>query len=126
MSDINVTPMVDVMLVLLVIFMVTAPLLQHGVTVDLPDVNAEAVADDEERVVITLTQDRKICLGDVLVPRAGLESKLKANTRLKKDGAVFLHADHRLDYGFVVEMMALLQASGVRNMGMMTDPVTER
>ena len=126
MADINVTPMVDVMLVLLVIFMVTAPLMQHGVSVELPKVDAPAVEADKERLILTVTAERKIYLGDVEIPRDVLRERLIGNKRLASEKQVFLHADHRLDYGFVVDVMAVMQTAGVENMGMITDPVAPK
>jgi biopolymer transport protein TolR len=126
MADINVTPMVDVMLVLLVIFMVTAPLMQHGVSVDLPKADAPAVVAEKEHLVLTLTAERQIYLGDVEIPRDVLRERLIGNKRLASEKHVFLHADHRLDYGFVVDVMAVMQTAGVENMGMITDPVAPK
>jgi len=123
LSDINVTPLVDVMLVLLIIFMVTAPLIQQGVQVELPKAKAQSMDVKEQRIIITLTKQRKIYLGEAEIPFASLSDKLVGNLRLQKDKEVFLHADKSLPYGFVVEVMAILKDSGVENLGMVTDPV---
>ena len=122
MADINVTPMVDVMLVLLVIFMVTAPLIQQGVRVELPSARAQALDSREERTVITITRRQEIYLGDVLVPREQLRERLAGNLRLRHDKEVFLHADRQVPYGVVVDVMALLKEAGVEGLGMVTDP----
>ncbi len=123
-SDINVTPLVDVMLVLMIIFMVTAPMIQHGVNVDLPAVAAPAMPADEDLMIVTATKAGEIFIGETKVPLAQLRTKLIGNRKLKQDREVFLHADHGLDYGFVVEVMAILKDAGVEKLGMVTDPVT--
>ncbi|MFA6034514.1 MAG: protein TolR [Myxococcota bacterium] len=122
LSEINVTPMVDVMLVLLVIFMVTAPLVQQGVKVDLPKVKAMQMTSDESRVIITIDKDRKIYIGKAEIPLEQLETKISANERLKGDREVFLYADRALPYGFVVKIMSVLKKAGVDQVGMVTEP----
>ena len=122
MAEINVTPMVDVMLVLLVIFMVTAPLIQQGVKVDLPKSQAQTMTAPEDRLIITLTQDEKIFIGKIEVATAALRDKLMDNLKLRQDKEVYLHADRNLRYGFVVDIMATLKDAGVENLGMVTDP----
>ena len=126
MSDINVTPMVDVMLVLLIIFMVTAPLIQQGVDVDLPQAKAPQLDVKEDRVIMTLTKDRKIFIGKTELKRDGLRDKLMANVKLKRDKELYLHADRALPYGFVVDIMAVVKDAGVENLGMVTDPMVRR
>lgn len=123
MSDINVTPMVDVMLVLLVIFMVTAPLLQQGVKVDLPDAQAEPIkTSTEERLVLTLAKDGKAYLGKTEVPVERLTDLLSSNEKLKIDKELYLHADQELPYGLVVRVMAAAKAGGAETLAMVTDP----
>lgn len=126
MSEINVTPMVDVMLVLLVMFMVTAPLIQQGVKVDLPEAKAPALDVKENRVVLTLSADEKIFIGKVEIPRAELRDKLVGNVKLQRDKEIYLHADRSLSYGFVVDVMAVIKEAGVENLGMVTDPIGKR
>ena len=123
MSEINVTPMVDVMLVLLIIFMVTAPLIQQGVAVDLPETRAPNLDVKENRVVVTVTADRRVYIGTAEVPYRDLEKKLEKNLKLRRDKEVYLHADRRLPYGFVVDIMATLKRAGVETLGMVTDPL---
>jgi len=122
-SDINVTPLVDVMLVLLIIFMVTAPMMTQGVDVKLPESSAPAIPSDDERLVVTITQDRKIYINDNLVESGELESKLEAITqnRLDKKG-VFLRADEKIPYGYVMEVMGLIREAGIDQIGMVTEP----
>ncbi|MCK5690291.1 ExbD/TolR family protein [Myxococcota bacterium] len=123
MSDINVTPMVDIMLVLLIIFMVTAPFMQQGVDVDLPQTKAQMLQVKEDRMILTITKERKIFIGERNIPYEELRDKLVGNIKLRKDKEVFLHADRDLPYGFVVDIMAIMKDAGVENLGMVTDPV---
>lgn len=122
MSEINVTPMVDVMLVLLVIFMVTAPLIQQGVKVKLPDARATPVEAKDKKLVITVDASKNVFIGEVQVPLDELEEKLKTNAKAQQDKEVYLHADRDLPYGTVVEVMAAAQRAGIDNVGMVTDP----
>jgi biopolymer transport protein TolR len=124
MSEINVTPMVDVMLVLLIIFMVTAPLIQQGVKVNLPETRAAPVESNEKKLVLSVDASRRVFLGDVEVPLDDLEEKLKTNAKAQADKEVYLHADKEIPYGVVVEVMAAAQRAGIANLGMITDPVS--
>ena len=123
-SEINVTPMVDVMLVLLIIFMVAAPLMQQGVEVNLPEANAESVPSTEKQLVLTVTKERKVYLGTSEVPFERITELLSANARLKEDKELFLHADQDMPYGVVVQIMAAAKKGGAENLAMITDPVT--
>ncbi len=125
-SEINVTPLVDVMLVLLIIFMVTAPLITQGVDVDLPKTKAESMEGTEKKLVLTLTKEKKIFIGsseETPIPYEQLEEKLKTNAKLQEERELYLHADRRLEYGFVVDIMAIAKRSGVEKLGMVTDPM---
>ncbi|HEX9306861.1 MAG TPA: protein TolR [Anaeromyxobacter sp.] len=130
LSEINVTPLVDVMLVLLIIFMVTAPLIQQGVEVKLPEAHAKAIDAEEQKLVLSIRADRSMYLGTgddaARVPFDRLEDKLRANARAMKDRELYLMADRALPYGFVVEVMATVQRAGVVNLGMITNPAPER
>ncbi len=126
MNEINVTPLVDVMLVLMIIFMVTAPLIQQGVKVDLPDAKAQAMPSDEKITVLTLTKDRKVFLGDEELKWDQLRTLLTTNKKLKTDKEVYLHADRNLPYGVVVDVMDMLKDAGVTNLGMVTDPLSQK
>ena len=129
LTEINVTPLVDVMLVLLIIFMVTAPLIQQGVEVKLPDARAKAIDAEEQKLVLSIKADKSLWLGTsedaAAVPIDGLEDKLRANARVMKDSELFLMADRTLPYGFVVEVMATVQRAGIANVGMITNPAPE-
>src|SRR5262249_5811282 len=126
MHEINVTPMVDVMLVLLIIFMVTAPLIQQGVKVNLPQTKAAPVEATEKKIVLSIDRSRRVFIGDAEVPLGELEQKLKANTKAQADKQVYLHADRDLAYGVIVEVMAAAQRAGITDVGMITDPFTPR
>lgn len=123
LGEINVTPLVDVMLVLLIIFMVTAPMLQTGVDVDLPDAKAQTIPDDEGKLILTLTKDKRVFLGKLQIPYEALEETLKNNVKLQADKEVYLHADTELPYGEVVRVMAAVKQAGVAKLGMVTDPL---
>jgi biopolymer transport protein TolR len=123
MNEINVTPMVDIMLVLLIIFMVTAPLIQQGVKVNLPEAKAAPVEATEKKLVLSVDKSQKVFIGDAEVSLDSLEEKLRANAKAQADKEVYLHADRDIPYGVVVEVMAAAQRAGVTNVGMITDPI---
>lgn len=125
-SDINVTPLVDVMLVLLVIFMVTAPMMQQGIKLDLPKAKAQNLPGAENKVLISIDASRKIYLGKTEVPIERLEEVIKHNERIKSEKEVYLYADRTLPYGFVIKIMALLKDAGAENVGLVTYPEDER
>jgi biopolymer transport protein TolR len=119
-SQINVTPLVDVMLVLLVIFMVTAPILQQGVEVSLPKVKAAALPGKEEQFVVSITRENQLYLNDTKLSAAQLTDKLTAISRERPDREVFIRADERVPYGEVIRTMAAIKAAGIENVGMVT------
>jgi len=122
MSEINVTPMVDVMLVLLIIFMVTAPLIQQGVKVNLPEARAAPVEAAEKKLVLSIDMQKRVYIGEAEVALDELEKKLAANAKAQSDKEVYLHADRDVPYGVVVDVMAAAQRAGITNVGMITDP----
>ena len=121
LAEINVTPLVDVMLVLLIIFMVTAPMIQQGVDVDLPEAKATTMSADEGKLILTVTKEKRVYLGKMEIPFAEVEDKLKANPKVQQDREVYLHADKHLEYGVVVQVMAAMKNAGVDRLGMVTD-----
>ena len=123
LAEINVTPLVDVMLVLLIVFMVTAPMLQTGVDVDLPDAKAQTLPDDSGKLVLTITKDKKVFLGKMPIEWEKVEETLKANEKLKVDKEIYLHADQNLLYRDVVSIMAIMKLAGAETLGMVTDPL---
>ena len=126
MSEINVTPMVDVMLVLLIIFMVTAPLIQQGVKVNLPQAKAAPVEAKEQKITLSINRSKQVFIGDVEVPLDQLEEKLKTNAKAQTDKEIYLWADTDINYGMVVQVMASAQRAGITNVGMITDPFSPR
>ena len=105
--------------------MVTAPLMQSGVKIDLPKASAQQMEHSEEKLVLTITRAMKISLGDTEIPFDQLEQKLSTNARLQKDKELYLHADRSLSYGQVVEIMAIARRAGVESLGLITEPDKE-
>jgi biopolymer transport protein TolR len=138
-SEINVTPLVDVMLVLLIIFMVAAPMIQTGVQVDLPQAKAQTMPDDEGKLVMTVTKEQQVFLGKTMVANCPgklpaddisisncvdqVVVKLQTNEKVRAEHELYLHADQSLPYGFVVKVMAAAKSGGADKLGMVTDPL---
>ncbi len=121
MSEINVTPFVDVMLVLLIIFMVTAPMMQQGVDVDLPKTKAAAIKVSEERLVVTVTKTKNVYINKTAFSVEELQQKLTKIREANPTREVFLRADKNVPYGFVVQVMAAIKEAGIVKLGMVTD-----
>lgn len=119
LSEINVTPFVDVMLVLLVIFMVTAPLLQQGIDVNLPQAKGKDLPP-EERISLVIKKDRAVYMNDTSVTIPEMRQKLQAISKMNPN--VFLKADKDVPYGLVVEVMGEIKESGIEKLGMITEP----
>ena len=122
LSQINVTPLVDVMLVLLVIFMVTAPMLHQGVSVNLPSVGAGELTGDEVQLVVNVTSAGEVYLNDTIMSAPELRDQLAAIVRERPDQQVFMRADTDVRYGVVVAVMSALREAGVQRLGMVTKP----
>ena len=122
MSEINVTPLVDVMLVLLIMFMVTAPLMQQGIDVDLPKTASSGVDLDSDPMTLVIDQNKTISIAKNTVPMATLREKLKSIFDSRKNKQIYLQADRHVDYGTVAEVMAEIRAAGIYNIGMITLP----
>jgi biopolymer transport protein TolR len=125
LSQINVTPLVDVMLVLLVIFMVTAPILHQGINVSLPRVAGGALSGEEVQLVVTVAPQGKIYLNDTPLATPELLGKLQAILREQPDRTVYLRADASVPYGEVMRVIAAIREAGVQRLGMVTEPPAE-
>jgi biopolymer transport protein TolR len=126
MSQINVTPLVDVMLVLLVIFMVTAPMMQQGVQVNLPKADTKALPSKEETVVVSIEKSGRVFINTAEVTAADLQSKLNGMFAGRSKKEVFLKADQDVPYGAVVKAMADIKAAGIERLGMVTEPAQRK
>jgi biopolymer transport protein TolR len=122
MSEINVTPFVDVMLVLLIIFMVTAPMMIQGVNVDLPEATAKPLDSEKEHLIITINKDQQVYINDFEVTVEFLGEKLLKILQGRSDRDVYLKADKNIPYGIVVQVMAEIKGAGVEQLGMITEP----
>ena len=120
MSDINVTPFVDVMLVLLIIFMVTAPMMMQGMDVALPEATAEPLESEKEHLIITLNTQNEVFINDFKVSVDGLGEKLKNILEGRSEREVFLKADKAITWGIVAQVMAEIKGAGVEKLGMVT------
>lgn len=126
MSDINVTPFVDVMLVLLIIFMVTAPMMVQGVDVALPEVSAKPMVSEKENITVTIDRETNIYINDFQVRMDFLKDKLEKILVGASDREVFFRSDKDVPYGVVVGVMAEIKAAGVEKLGMVTEPFDDR
>lgn len=124
MSEINVTPMVDVMLVLLVIFMVTAPMLTVGVTVDLPKTKSAVIPGDDEPLAISINADGQIFLQETMLDLGGLVPRLLAVTGNNPDVRIFVRGDKSINYGRVMEVMGTVNSAGFRKVALITEHIS--
>lgn len=122
MSDINVTPFVDVMLVLLIIFMVTAPMMMQGVDIDLPEATSDSIGSEKEPLIITIDKENQVYINNYKVSIDFLQEKLIKIREGGADSEVYLKADKEISYGMVVQVMSLIKGAGIDKMGMVTEP----
>lgn len=124
LSEINVTPFVDVMLVLLIIFMVTAPMMQQGLDIELPETASSGVSTSDEPFILKITKDRSLQAGQAKIAMKDLSTKLKAIFTTRKNKQIYIQADRSVDYGTVAEAMGEIRAAGIYSIGMITLPKT--
>ena len=122
--EINVTPLVDVMLVLLVVFMVTAPLLTTGLRIDLPEVKAAQTDVKDSRLLVTVTKEEKVLFGEEDVT-GRIDEALKENARVQKEREIYIRADKNARYGIVAEVVAAARNSGVESLNLLVEPEVE-
>ena len=125
MAEINVTPLVDVVLVLMIIFMVTAPMLQMGIDVNLPKVKSKSIDVTEEKLVLTITGAKEIYINKNRISLSDLRIKLENIFSSRIDREIFMRADKCIPYGFVIEVMSEVRKAGVDKLGMITEPPEE-
>jgi biopolymer transport protein TolR len=125
LAEINVTPLVDVVLVLLIIFMVTAPMLQMGIDVNLPRVKSKSIDISEEKLVLTINGAKEIFINKTKIPMSDLRVKLESIFTARIDKEIFLRADKNVPYGSVVEIMSEVRKAGIDKLGMITEPPSE-
>ncbi len=123
MSEINVTPFVDVMLVLLVVFMVTAPLLAVGVPVDLPQSDAQPLSEEQEPLTISVTAERQIFLQETAIELSALAERLVAISQNRKDTRIYVRGDKDVDYGTVIELMNIVNGAGFNRVALVTEKI---
>lgn len=123
MSDINVTPFVDVMLVLLIIFMMTAPMMMQGVEVNLPQTTTKSVKTREDPLILSVTKKREIFLEDHRVKLDEIETKIKSIFKYRREKEILLRADKDVPYGFIMKVIAGVKRAGIDKLGMITEPL---
>ena len=121
LSEINVTPLVDVMLVLLIVFMVSAPLMQQGVQVDLPKAAAPALDNQEDQIILVIARNRSLTINKNAIDYAGLERKLAAIYENKQSREIYIQADQSVPYGFVAQVMSKIKRAGISKVGLVTE-----
>ncbi len=123
LSDINVTPLVDVMLVLLIIFMVTAPMMMHGVKVNLPNTESKSIKTKEDPLLLTITKQKLVFIEDYKVELKALKKKLKKIFANRAEKEILLQGDKDVPYGFVIKVMSQVKEAGITKVGMITEPL---
>lgn len=122
LSEINVTPLVDVMLVLLIVFMVSAPLMQQGIQVDLPKATGSALDEQHEPIVLVISKNKSLSINKNEIQRTQLATKLQAIYKGKSQKEIFIQADQSVAYGFVAQIMAEVKKAGIAKVGLVTEP----
>lgn len=125
MSDINVTPLVDVMLVLLIIFMVAAPMMTEGVDVNLPKTTAKSIKTQDEPLILTVNKKGEIFLENQAVPLQGLETKIQKIFQNRREKEILVRADKDVTYGVVIDVIARVKKAGIDKLGMVTEPILD-
>jgi len=123
LSDINVTPLVDVMLVLLIIFMVTAPMMMHGVKVNLPKTESKSIKTKEDPLLLTITKQKLVFIEDYKVELKALKKKLRKIFANRAEKEILLQGDKDVPYGFVIKVMSQVKEAGITKVGMITEPL---
>ena len=126
MSDINVTPLVDVMLVLLIIFMVTAPMMMQGVNVALPQTTSKPLTTEKDHLTVTIDRGQQVFINDYKVALETLQAKMEKILEGRPDQKVYLRADKSVPYGVVVKVISQIKNAGVEKLGMVTEPVKKK
>jgi biopolymer transport protein TolR len=122
LAEINVTPLVDVMLVLLIVFMISAPLMQQGIQVDLPKANTGTLNEVPDQLVLTVNKSQQIIIAEHTIPSGTLLKKLEAIVAAKPRIEVVIQADHAVSYGFIAQVMAEVKKAGISRVGLATEP----
>lgn len=122
LAEINVTPLVDVMLVLLIVFMISAPLMQQGVQVDLPKANASSLSEVPDQLVLVVEKNKRVTLNGNEIPSGSLRAKLEGIVSAKPHVEVFIQADQNVAYGFIAQVMAEVKKAKINRVGLVTEP----
>jgi biopolymer transport protein TolR len=126
LSEINVVPLVDVMLVLLIIFMITAPMMQHGMNIDIPKVTTKPMPTKDEPQILNVTKEQRLILNEKKIEEKDLKAAMELLFANKKDKEIYLRADKDVPYGFVVRCMGLIREAGIEKINIVTKPLEER
>ena len=122
LSEINVTPLVDVMLVLLIVFMISAPMMQQGIQVELPKANAGSLNEAPEPIMLVIAHDQTVSINGNRIPSGQLRTKLEGIASVKSNVDVMIQADHRVPYGFIAQVMAEVKQAKITRVGLVTEP----
>lgn len=126
LSEINVVPLVDVMLVLLIIFMITAPMMQHGMNIDIPKVTTKPMATKDEPQILNVTKEQRLILNEKKLDEKDLKAAVQLLFANKKDKEIYLRADKDVPYGFVVKCMGTIREAGIEKINIVTKPLEEQ